>query len=422
MNRTKKEKKKTKKQSNIIEPKVTDTQIHTLIEDISNLKQTVTSLKKENLNLKEENSYLVLENEKIKKIKDNEISTLNEGIVYLEKENNKYKLKNDSMSKQIDADMPKILQYDQMEKNYKAVSEDNERLQKSNTNLNDILTKVQNENSQIKKDLSLLRLENDNLKSDKMFLSKNNSLLEDKLKQEQNTIAGLENDIREMRKTNQSYIDKLTDKNISLDKTYKDEVNKELASMKEKYENDLKNIKQQYDEIYEKKTAYLSESIDEYKIKCKNIEKTLKDKDESLNLLQSELSNCQTKSNEQISFLKLQLNIKTEELNSKANIYEEQVASLTLYKNENENLKEKNDFLRKELIQKESDFRAELAEYRAKLANVQSKLDSYDHIENELDKAIADGISDSANPEGNEVLNVIKDVPTASKRRISQWL
>ena len=76
----------------------------------------------------------------------------------------------------------------------------------------------------------------------------------------------------------------------------------------------------------------------------------LKDKDESLSIAQNELRNINSKSNEQISYLKLQLNSKIDELNSRISINEEQKAALALLKNDNEALKEKNDLLRSEMI------------------------------------------------------------------------
>ncbi len=45
-------------------------------------------------------------------------------------------------------------------------------------------------------------------------------------------------------------------------------------------------------------------------------EKMLKEKEESLILIQNELRNLNTKANEQITFLKIELNTKNEELNS----------------------------------------------------------------------------------------------------------
>ena len=52
---------------------------------------------------------------------------------------------------------------------------------------------------------------------------------------------------------------------------------------------------------------------------------------------------------------------------------------------------------------------------------MKEKIFTYEQIENELDKVILDSAVFS-NEDSNEVLNIIKDIPTTSKRRISQCL
>ena len=54
-----------------------------------------------------------------------------------------------------------------------------------------------------------------------------------------------------------------------------------------------------------KKTAYLKEERDDYKMKCNKYEKILKEKEETLNILHNQLHNLNLKTNEQISYLKL---------------------------------------------------------------------------------------------------------------------
>ena len=189
---------------------------------------------------------------------------------------------------------------------------------------------------------------------------------------------------------------------------------------KYRYESDIYNIKKHYDEINEKKTSYLKEERDEYKAKCNKYEKMFKEKDESYNLIQDELRNVNSKSEQEIISLKLQLNTKTEELNSVRAIYEEQISSLTFYKNENEALKEKNDFLRSEIIKMQADHKGEIAEYKIKLNVLEEKLKNYDNMENELDNVINQAPQEEDGDQ--DIVNVLRGVPTSNKRRIDQCL
>ena len=402
-----------------------ETQVLRMTSEINDLKKEIFKVKQDNLNLQEENGFTKLEKEKLGKIKDNEISLLNEQLIGLKDSNKKLSVQNEENSKLIDDYKPKIWKYDELNEKFKKLTDENSKLFESNNTINNLMAQIKKDNNDLNNKYETLRIENENLKQDKMFLNKNLMVDDEKIKSQNAKITQLEQDIREMRRTNQNYIDKLTDKNLNLDITYKDRVNNELQNMKEKYEKDIETLKKQYDDLMDKKTSYLREERDDYKSKLTKLEKMLKEKEDSLNLCQNELRNLNTKANEESSYLKLQLNSKTEELNSRIAVYEEQVAALSLFKNENETLKEKLDFIRSELIKRESEYRSEIAEYKAQISILKEKITAYDNIENELDKVIVDSAiaSEADNTKDNqEIINIIKDVPTASKRRINQCL
>ncbi len=102
------------------------------------------------------------------------------------------------------------------------------------------------------------------------------------------------------------------------------------------------------------------------------------------------------------------------------NLYEYNNNLIKVIKLENESLKDKNDLIRSEIIRKEADFKTEMAELKSQMTTQKEKLKSYDVIEDELDKVILD--SAVLMNEDNEVTSIIKDIPTSSKRRISQCL
>lgn len=145
----------------------------------------------------------------------------------------------------------------------------------------------------------------------------------------------------------------------------------------------------------------------------------MKEKEESLNIIQNDLRDLISKSNAEISHLKLQLNIKTEELNSKTAIYEEQISSLNFFKNDNEALKEKNDLLKSELIKLDAENKTKLAQCTIELRSVKEKLKLYEDAENKLDNLI--NLAPGENGE-NELVQIIKDTPSTNGRRINQNL
>ncbi len=373
-----------------------------------------------NLDLERELKYTQLERDKISKINNIEIEKIKEKNLSLEEENKRLIIKNEDLQKKYDEISPKIWGFDEINEKYKKLLDDHKKILENNKSLNELINENKSKKIEIDSIYNNLKLENQVLKQNNEILKKNSMINETKMQEQNEKINELENDIKDIRRMNQNYIEKLTDKNINLDNTYKDKINKELNEMKNRYESDIYNIKKHYDEINEKKTSYLKEERDEYKAKCNKYEKMLKEKDESYNLIQDELRNVNSKSEQEIISLKLQLNTKTEELNSVRTIYEEQISSLTFYKNENEALKEKNDFLRSEIIKMQADHKGETAEYKIKLNVLEEKLKNYDNMENQLDNVINQAPQEEDGDQ--DIVNVLRGVPTSNKRRIDQCL
>ena len=372
-----------------------------LSNQISDLKRQLSEERQLNLDIQQELKYAKLEFEKNAKINNLEIDKLNEKNISLEEQNKRLIIKNEDLQKKLEEYSPKISQYDEINDKYQKLVVEHKNSLETNKTLSELLNENKNKKNEIESDYQNLKLENQVLQQNNELLKKNLAGNENKIKEQNEKISELENDIREIRRLNQNYIEKLTDKNLNIDNTYKDKVNKEI--------NEMRN------------TSYLKEERDEYKAKCNKYEKILKEKEESLNLVQNELHNLNSKSTEQITFLKLQLNTKTEELNSRIAIYEEQISALTLFKNDNEALKEKNDLLRNEMIRMQADHKTEIAEYKVKLNIQEEKLKNYDNMENELDNVINQAPGDNMDGD-QDIINIIKDVPTSNRRRINQCL
>ena len=398
-----------------------ESKVEVLTNQIDDLKRKLYDEKRSNLELQEELNYVKFEKEKLSKNTNILIDKTNEKNISLEEENKKLIIKNENLQKKLDEYSPKIWQYEDINEKYKKLFTEHKNLLDTNKTLNELFNESKNKKNEIDSDYQNLKLEKQVFQQNNEILKKNLAVSEEKIKEQNEKISELENDIKDMRKKNQDYIEKLTDKNINLDNTYKDKVNKELNDMRDKYESDISNLKRQYDDFFEKKTSYLKEERDEYRTKCNKYEKMLKDKDESLSIAQNELRNINSKSNEQISYLKLQLNSKIDELNSRISINEEQKAALALLKNDNEALKEKNDLLRSEMIKIQSDYKTEIAEYKIQLNVLSEKLKVYDNMENELDNAINQAPMEGENGD-QEIINIIKEIPTSNKRRINQCL
>ena len=413
--------KNNKSDSNRLLLKKYQSEVERLTNKIDDLKKKLFEEKKLKLDLQEELNYVKLEKEKLSKINNIEIEKTQERNISLEEQNKKLIIKNEDLQKKLDEYSPKIWQYDQVNEKYKKLVEEHRSLLTTNQTLNELLNENKIKREDIDSDYQKIKLENKALSQNNESLKKDLEVNKNKVIDQDEKIKDLENEIRDMRKMNQNYIEKLTDKNLNIDNTYKDKLNKDLENMRKNYETDLSNLRKQYDDLTEKKTSYLKEERDEYKAKCNKYEKMIKEKDESLNLVKNELFKINTNTKEQMSSLKLQLNAKIEELNSLKLIYDDKLSGLKIIKNDNEALKEKNDLLRNEMIKNQSDYKAELAEYKAQISVLSEKLKSYDRMEDQLDNVI-NGSPDIGENDNQEIMHVIKDIPTSNKRRINQCL
>jgi chromosome segregation ATPase len=201
-----------------------------------------------------------------------------------------------------------------------------------------------------------------------------------------------------------------------LENVFEEKLKRELEDMKKKYSVDLENLKKLYTDIGDKRSEYLIQEKEDLYLKVKKLEQTVKDKEENYDFLNNEYRNLQKRTDEELSMLKIQLTIKLEELERVTNLYQEHLQIIKTLTLEKEAFKDKLDLMRNELIKKESSFKEENSELKAQLSIIKEKIANYEQIENELDKAIVSNLDDQ------DVLPIIKDIPTASKRRISQCL
>ena len=394
-------------------------EVEELNENNNKINDELKKVKREKYEKEQELNDAIYEKEKLERKHESEIKRLQENNNYLEDKNNKLNSENEILKRKSNENFKKINDYDNAIEKCKKLEKENRKLREDNNILKEQFNEGKNRKIEAEKNYEEMKLENMILKQNNENLKKNLNESEDKIKSQEEKISELENDLRDMNKRNQNYIEKLTEKNLSLDNTYKDKITKELNEMRNRYENDIFMLKKQYDDLSEKKTTYLKEERDEYRSKYNQCESMLKEKDESLNITQNQLRDLITKTNAEISHLKLQLNIKTEELNSKSAIYEEQISSLNFFKNDNEALKEKNDLLRREMIKLDADNKTKIAQYSIELTSLKEKLKLYEDAENKLDNLInlAPGENDD-----NELVEIIKDTPSSNKRRINQNL
>ena len=372
--------------------------IYNLNSQISLLNQDLKILKKENLSLEEELGFLQSEKEKLIKIKNDEIELLKEKINDLEEKYEKEKVKKNENEKKAKNFRNKAEEYDVIYDKLKKVTEENDYLLSVNNNLNDSLAKVQKENMIINEKYLEQKANLEGLKIDIDGLNQNILFYEDKTKEQENKINNLEIELKKAKLINKNNEQLMVDNDLNLNLSrlnhnsfmINNKINDEINNMKIIHEKEILNIKKEYDKIIKSKTDDFLIEINEYKNKISDYELRLKDKENAVNLYKNHLDDYNTKTNDEINLLKIELDNKKKELDSKNNMYQEQIAALTLHKNENDKLKEKIKSLKEDINLMEIDYMKQIDEEKKEKIKLKEKILKYEEIEDELAKIIKD--------------------------------
>lgn len=361
-----------------------------LNKEYNETKQLYFQHRQEKLTLEEENSILKMEKEKQQVIHRSTVETLNIKLSSHETENIKLKELVKSQEKQLKESYPKVNNYEELSqenrKLLKLLEEENEKnstLTKTNSTLTkekqDLLRKNENQ-----------RFEIESLNRDKAYLTKEALHKDDKIISLTEKTKSLEEEVINIRKTNDKYVEKLTDKSSFIENMYQEKLKDEISEIKIKYNNDLEHLKKVYEELNTTRTNYLIEERNDLKLKLGKLELELKEKTSSNDFLHEELRNSRTNNLEETSNLKIQLKIKSEDYDRIVILYEENLNLIRVIKAENEGLKEKYDIFRNELINKEAMYREELANLKAENVVLKESNASYDRMEKEIDGIIVD--------------------------------
>ena len=145
-----------------------------------------------------------------------------------------------------------------------------------------------------------------------------------------------------------------------------------------------------YEDLNNTKIGFLSEERSELKSKVSKLEETIKIKESSYEFVNNEYRSFKISTNEQISHIKIQYKIKSDDYDRLNGLYLEMNEHLKAIKNENETFKEKYDILRKEIIAREVQYKEELCNLKSENVILKESKSHYDKMEDELDRIIVD--------------------------------
>jgi len=257
--------------------------------------------------------------------------------------------------------------------------------------------------------------------TDKEYLSKENVKLHEQNLKLEDKIERLEADLESTRKMAKDYITEMMTSKSSYANSYEKKISDELSDLKEKQKQELETVKENLKDIYERQISFLKENKEELELKCEKISSENKEKSRAYEEVQAENRNLQRRVNIDLSEIRVQLRIKTDELERIQNLYEEANSQCKTFRYENDMLREKNNVLKGEYYKLEANMKEESAGIRAQLAVAKEQLSNYEAIENEIDRAVTGlGNLGETKDGGDLFMQTLHGAPTASRRRIQQ--
>ena len=373
-----------------------ETKISNLSQNIESLEHEIKLLKREKSSLKDELGFIELEKQKITNTKNLEIELLKEQLNTAEEKYEKEKEKNIGQSSTEYNN--RMEDYDKVLNKMKKLEEENDYLLNMNNSLNESMVKLQKENLIINEKYLEMKTNIEELKISNDGYSQNIVFYENKIKEQDSKIFNLETELKQIKLLNKNYEQIVADNDLNLNLSrlnntsfiVNNRINEEIDNLKAKHEKEISNLKKDYDNILKSKTDDYISDINELKNKISDYELRLKDKENAINLYKSHIDDSNTKVNDQINLLKIELDNKDRELRAKNEEYQKQIMALTMFENENEKLNEKMEVLKENFGLTETEYIKKIDEISDENSKLKETVAKYEKIDDDLTKLIND--------------------------------
>ena len=395
------------------------------------LQQKIDSLNYENYTLNKKNKDLLSKNKELKlnlaslnHAKETELQIANEEI-----SNNQIKLKKREEDILILKEKMKNNDKDlnELEKNKKYIFElksENEKLIYNHKKLNETINNLEQNLDFYKNKFNEISSNYEIMRKEKEFINKDLFLQKEKNKELNAENEKMNNEIQEIKRDKDQLIKKIKDYDLNKKIEYNELINKTKEKLEEKQKEEINKIKNDDTNLMKIKIKALEEENDE--LKNKIIE--LKEKQKQINnndIINEENKNQLVMLNDEISYLKLQLQLKDSENKRFNRIYTENMEIIKELNNENNSYKEKLKLLSDKLNEVNSNNYKEISNAKEKITLLNARNQSYEEQDNQFDKIFSEALLDIENNNNDEetknMIIAINELPKGNNKRISQF-
>ena len=395
------------------------------------LQQKIDTLTYDNFVLNKKNKDLASINKELKMnlasvshSKETELEIINEELNNLK---NKLKRKDEDLiilKEKINKNNFDIKEYEKNKKYILEIKSENEKLINNNKKLNETIISIEQNLSFYKNKYNDIISKYDIIKKDKEHIDKELFHQKEKNKDLNSEIENLRNELMGLNEDKNKLIKKIKDNDIIKKKEYDDLINRTKERLEEKQKEDIERIKNDDTNIMKIKIKALEEQNDELKEKIKEMKENIKQKNNN-DIIMEENKNQIVNLNDEISYLKLQIQLKDSETKRLNRLYKENIDLIKQLDNENNSYKEKIKLLTDKINEMRTNSYEELNTIKNKLNSLNTENRLYEEQDNQFDKIFSSILLDiernNNDEETKNMIITINELPKGNNKRISQF-
>lgn len=394
------------------------------------LQQKIDSLNYDNYILTKKNKELISKNKELKlnlvnlnHEKETELQIINEEIT-----NYQIKLKRKEEDLLILKEKFKINDKNlkELENNKKYVFElksENEKLMNNIKKLNQTIINLENNLEFYKNKFNSISSKFELMRKEKEIINKDLFRQKEKNQELNKENERINEEVKGIKINKDQLIKKIKDYDMIKEKEFNELINKAKEKLEEKQKEEISKIKKDSSNLMELKIRSLEEKNEE--LKNKIIE--LKDNQNQINnndIINGEKAKQITLLNDEISYLKLQLQLRDSENKRLNKIYKENMELMEEIKYENKSYKEKLKLFNDKINEVNSNNYEEISQIKEKLDLLKSKNQAYEEQDNYFDKIFSEVLFNLEKNNDESTKNIILEInelPKGINKKISQF-
>ena len=396
------------------------------------LQKKIDSLNYDNYTLNRKYEDLLSQNKDLKlnlksfnQNKETEIQIANEQINNIQNKLDKKEEELVRLKGKIKQNEKEINELEKNKKKFFEIQSDNNILINNQKKLNETIKNLNKNLDEYKNKYNVIISDYEIIKKDKEFMNRENFKLKENKKELSKENENLKNEIIELKNDKEKLMKKIQNYDMIHKKEYDELINRTKEQLNEKQKEEIEKIRDGQNNIMNLKIRELEEQNDDLKEKIRELNDNQKNNIVNNNELVYEESKKKISLlNDEVSYLKLQLQLKDSENKRLNRIYTENIDLIKELNNENNSYKEKLKLLNDKLNEVTTNDYDEINDVKEKLVILNAKNQSYEEQDNVFDNIFSEALLDedkNNDEESKNMINTIKELPKGNNKRISQF-